>query len=171
MEPLATVRVDLGSLAQAGTLAGPALGEALRAGIWEASLLLQREIKEATPTASNALRGSFIADEPTLAGDVWLGVVGSSIAHAVPVELGTKPHWAPLQPLIDWVRQKLAPEAGAAGEDREAVIEGIARRVQFAIAARGTLGVGMVSRTFARYQGPVANRIAARVRRALEGLA
>jgi hypothetical protein len=135
---------------------GEAVTQAVERATWEALLLLQREIKELTPTASTLLRQSFLADRPRRAGATVLGRVGSSLAHAAPVEFGTKPHWAPVEPLQDWVRQKF-------GTTDEGEIERFARRIQFAIAARGTLGVGMVNRTFARYEGWVVDLFRRRI--------
>lgn len=124
--------------------------EELERTTWEAELLLEREIKDRTPVGvggAGGLRGSIAAQPPrVLAGNV-LGVVGTSVSHAVPVELGTRPHFPPLQPLEDWARQKL----GVSAEQAPGVALAIARK----IAARGTPGVGMFHMAFALNRGQV----------------
>ncbi|MDA8107566.1 MAG: hypothetical protein M0015_02925 [Betaproteobacteria bacterium] len=127
----------------------------LAAAMTEADSLLEREVKEATPTAHGLLRGSIFGVEEVSATQV-LGVVGTAMQHAIPVELGSKPHFPPIEPLIDWVRVKL----GITG-DKEA--KGVAFAIARTIASRGTLGVGMFHRTFARLQ-PQLNAIFARAR-------
>lgn len=55
---------------------------------------------------------------------------GSNVKHGIFVHDGTKPHWAPIEPLEKWVVRKLGytfPEAAQ-----------VARRVQLKIAKRGT---------------------------------
>lgn len=103
----------------------------LSAGVLEAQLLLVRELKDAAPTgATESLRGSISAKEPKVLANSVIGEVGTSIGHALPVELGTKPHFPPLAPLRDWVKSKLDVEA----EQVDNVAYMIARK----IAARGT---------------------------------
>jgi len=123
----------------------------LISGAWEAELLLEREIKEATPVgATGALSQSIGAHTPQVFGNKVIGAVGTSLAHAVPVELGTKPHMPPIEPLVDWVKAKLDLHG------REAY--GVAKMIQYKIAARGTKGARMFNRTFAAQRGQV-NRI------------
>lgn len=56
--------------------------------------------------------------------------LGVEAPHAVFMERGTRPHWAPLGPLLTWVVRRLGvPEDEA---------EGIARAVQAKIAEEGT---------------------------------
>ncbi|MBF0093988.1 MAG: hypothetical protein HQL34_05525 [Alphaproteobacteria bacterium] len=111
------------------------LDRGLLAGIMEASLLLQWETAERTPSAAGALRGSIIAAMPERtggfaansvdgagrAGGAVLGVVGSPLAYAEPVELGTKPHMPPLQPILDWVTLRLGLKGGEAKKAAEAI--------------------------------------------------
>ncbi|MFZ5530297.1 MAG: HK97 gp10 family phage protein [Pseudomonadota bacterium] len=115
----------------------------------EAELLLQREVQELTPTGTlGALRASISAHVPEVMADNVIGVVGTSLSYAVPVEIGTKPHWAPIQPLLDWVQAKFGLHGPAA--------ESAARRVQFGIAHHGTPAVGMFHRTFNKHRAQVA---------------
>lgn len=144
---------------------GERMDRALTAAAWEAELLLQREIKERTPIgATSVARESFIAEPPRRLADGVLGRVQSSAAHIVPLELGTKPHWAPLDPLIDWVKAKF-------GVTEDAVAEASAKRIQYAIAARGTLGVGMVHLTFRRFGDQVSRIFGKHIAGAVGGAA
>lgn len=123
----------------------------LKAAMYEAEQYLEREVKENTPVgAQGFLRQSVFSETPQLLGDTVLGVVGSPLRYAESVELGTKPHWAPIQPLIDWVEQKLniSPDES----------EGVARRIQYKIAHKGTTGAFMFKTAFDRGQDTV-NRI------------
>lgn len=117
---------------------------------------LQAEVVERTPKAHGHLQRSIIGDVVDLPGLAIEGVVGTSLAYALPVEIGTGPHWAPIEPLRDWVKAKAnlegtyfdgvtgkRPRNEAGRNARDKAVERIARRVQIAIARRGTLAVGM----------------------------
>ncbi|MBW8034219.1 MAG: hypothetical protein FVQ79_00700 [Planctomycetes bacterium] len=109
----------------------------------EGTLLLEREVKDLTPVGvggAGGLRGSIAAQEPVVLGDQVLGAVGTSLNYALPVELGTKPHFPPVEPLIDWAHAVLGvPESEAPG-----VAFLIARK----ISKKGTKGAFMFSRAF-----------------------
>lgn len=81
--------------------------EEMAIGLEEALSLLEREIKENMPVGAHGLlRGSVFHE---MRGDPRgvAGIVGSPQQYALPVELGTKPHFPPLAPLQDWVERKL----------------------------------------------------------------
>lgn len=61
-----------------------------------------------------------------------LGLVGSPKSEVTFVELGTKPHWAPIRPLQEWVEKKFGISGGHAWA--------VAKVIQRNIAARGTQG-------------------------------
>lgn len=110
--------------------------EEMTAAVTEGSLLLEREIKELTPTSgAGTTRESIGALPVTISGAAVAGGVGTSIAHALPLELGSRPHWAPIEPLEDWVRRKL----GLRGDEAKSA----ARGVRFKIAKKGTKGAFM----------------------------
>lgn len=111
----------------------------------EASLLLEREVKERTPTGVyGALRASISAREPEISGDEVTGATGTPLAYAIPVELGTKPHFPPIEPLEDWVQARL----GVAPEQASAVAMAVARK----IARHGTKGHHMFSGAFSELE-------------------
>lgn len=125
----------------------PELVEAeLVAATYEAEMLLEREIKDDTPVgATSSLRQSIHSEAPRTLANSVIGVVGTASMHALPVELGTRPHFPPVEPLIDWVQAKL----DIRDEDRA---EGVALAIARKIASRGTLGVGMFHRNFVQLQ-------------------
>lgn len=111
--------------------AASVLADALVPAVLEGSLLLEREVRERTPTSgAGTLRDSIGALPIGISGAVVTGGVGTVLAYAAPVETGSRPHWMPIEPLMDWVRRKL----GLAGAEADAA----ARRIRFAIAHRGT---------------------------------
>lgn len=153
------LRMSLSLRPSAGELLGlvAAVPEIARAEVtraaWEASLFMQREAQEETPTgvaAGGGLRGSIIAVKPIVSAQQIEAGAGTSSSYAVPVELGTKPHMPPVQPLQDWAHLKLGlpvDEAKSAGWN-------IAR----AISRRGTKPAHMFRRAFERNERQL-NRI------------
>lgn len=101
---------------------------------------MQHDVVQRTPTAHGRLRESIIGSVKRLGGLGVEGIVGTSSAYAVPVELGTDPHWVPVAPLIDWARQRL----GLRG--KEAVRAGHA--IKWKIAREGTKPKYMFQKTF-----------------------
>lgn len=117
---------------------------------FEASFLLEREVKERTPAgigAGGGLRGSIGAREPQVLADNVIGEMGTSLSYAIPVELGTRPHRPPIAPLQDWAEHKL-------GIDSER-----SRAVAFAIAGKiakvGTKGAFMFRDALAAHRDQV----------------
>lgn len=98
------------------------------------------EVQERTPNVSGVTRDSFERSIPERLQDGALGAVGTMQPHVVPVELGSKPHFPPVEALMDWVKLKL----GVADEDARSVAFLIARK----ISRTGTIGHFMVQRTF-----------------------
>jgi hypothetical protein len=150
------VNIDLPRFEKA--VADAALSEMLAIGAH-----VQGEIQRNAPIATGTLGKSFavLQGAPvdrgmavTVGSPFWGGPVGYG-AH---MEFGTRPHWAPIEPLITWVREKFRYQAmgvkfaGASGtggfvarpsrkgtkkfSDRQIV--NIAKAVQYAISKRGT---------------------------------
>lgn len=103
---------------------------------------LQSDVQDNTPTAFGTLRASIGTDIEMKPGLGVTGIVGTSLAHAVPVELGTRPHMPPVAPIKLWAEKKL----GLTGKEAEKAAKAIAWKIFH----RGTLGVGMFHRAFAR---------------------
>ncbi|MBE0627980.1 MAG: hypothetical protein IH603_00010 [Burkholderia vietnamiensis] len=129
----------------------------LGAAMAEVDALLERGVKEETPTGASGggaggLKGSIFSEE-RIGPENVIGIVGTPLSYAIPVELGTKPHFPPIEPLEDWVRAKLGVR-----EDHE--VHSAAFLIARAIARRGTLAVGMFHRTFAANEHEVEERFA-----------
>jgi len=106
--------------------------EEMGVSLEQALSLLEREIKEnvAPPGpggASGLLRGSIFHE---MRGDAQgvSGVVGSPLNYALPVELGTKPHFPPLAPLQDWVEKKLGVDKSESRQVAFLIARKIARK-------------------------------------------
>ncbi len=122
----------------------------------EGSMLAEREIKEHTPTSgAGTLRDSIGALPVNISGAALRAEVATALSYALPVEEGSKPHWAPLEPLVEWVQRRLGKQGDEAQE--------IARRVQFKIARKGTPAFHM----FADGADAVAGQFEAMLDRAL----
>ncbi|MCH9674534.1 MAG: hypothetical protein K0U93_24055 [Gammaproteobacteria bacterium] len=98
-----------------------------------ATLLLERAVTVKTPVGATGMaRGSIQSAVNAKRGLVtsYRGRVMSAAPYIVPLEEGSRPHWAPIAPLKRWARIKL-------GDER------IAYAVQRVIARRGTKGKHM----------------------------
>lgn len=119
----------------------------------ESAMLLQREVVERTPQgvgAGSGLSGSILAQPVNFfEGDV-ISLVGTSLNYAVPVELGTKPHFPPLQPLVEWVEVVL----GLGGKEATNAAFAIARN----ISKKGTKGKFMFRDGFNASEPYIKNR-------------
>ena len=110
--------------------------EELETAMGSALQYLKRETIELTPKAFGLLRRAYdthVYPSPLLTS--IFGELTNSLPYALPVELGTAPHFPPLEPLITWVEVKLGIEGDEA--------EGVARAIQRKIGRFGTPGYGM----------------------------
>lgn len=124
---------------------------------------LQGEVQERTPTTYGTLRASIVGSVRALPGLGVEGVIGTPLSYAVAVELGTKPHMPPVEPLINWARQKL----GVSGKEAERAGWAVARK----IARRGTEGHFMFANTFEANRDDVVRGFDVVVRRIAERIA
>ncbi len=132
---------------------------------WEAELLIERDVKELTPTGiggGGGLKGSISSREPVVLANNVIGEIGTPLNYAVPVELGSKPHMPPIQPLADWAEHVLGVSNNEAWR--------VGTAIAFKIKARGTEGAFMFERAFKanekqvqRIYGRAAQRIIDRV--------
>lgn len=102
----------------------------LLAAMKQATMLVEREVKERMPRGATGLTAASISSDAYSTPAGVLGVVGSSQASAVFVELGTKPHMPPVAALVPWVQAVL----GVNAKDAPGVAFLIARK----IAVKGT---------------------------------
>ena len=78
----------------------------LNATMQETVLLVEREVKENVPRVTGISANSITSDVVSSPAGV-LGVVGSSQASVVALELGTRPHMPPVAALEPWVKAVL----------------------------------------------------------------
>jgi hypothetical protein len=127
--------------------------------------LLEREIKDRTPVGvggAAGLRGSITSELRGRRVSDLQGRVFSPMRHAAPVELGTKPHFPPLQPLEDWVHAKF----GVNGAQAKRIAFLVARK----ISVKGTEGTHMFEEGFSDNERQVLNILFAAVDRIIARL-
>jgi hypothetical protein len=108
----------------------------------EAALLGAELVARKAPVDTGALKGSVHYQF----GGVARASVVVDAPHGAAVEVGSRPHWVPLQALIDWVKRHRAGLGirGKVGRDERgrfaasAAIEQAARGLQAKIAREGT---------------------------------
>jgi hypothetical protein len=131
------------------------------------ALQIEGTIKSLAPVGVTGLmRGSFMSDVQRVPGGIAIEV-GTPVEYGPYVEFGTKPHWAPIDPLKRWVERKIQPhvlavgvsfESGKAvptrkgtrvlrGDARQRAVMSVAYAVQKAIARRGTKGQFIMAET------------------------
>lgn len=97
------------------------------AGATEATLLQEREVKDAMPRVTGMTAASVSSDAFSTPVGV-IGVVGSSQPTAMFLELGTKPHMPPVEALVPWVKAVLGVEPKRARSVAFLVARKIARK-------------------------------------------
>ncbi len=83
-------------------------GKELTGAMYEAEFMVHGEVVQRTPHFMGNLMNSIQPDKPIIDYPQIIGRVGTASPYAQPVETGSKPHWPPIDPLIFWVRRKLA---------------------------------------------------------------
>lgn len=99
----------------------------LLAGMTEATLLMEREVKDGMPRHTGMTAASVTSDAFATSMGV-LGTVGSSQPSATFLELGTKPHMPPVEALVPWVKAVLGVEPKRARSVAFLVARKIARK-------------------------------------------
>lgn len=72
-----------------------------------ATFILHRDVVLRTPFAFGTLRNSILPETLSTTQGI-IGHVTTAVRYALPVETGSRPHWPPIEPLILWVKRKLA---------------------------------------------------------------
>lgn len=139
------------------------VGAEMGAAIDEASSLYVREVKDATAVGvTGLLRQSITSERRDGSGEISAAVF-SPLNYAAAVELGTKPHYPPIEPLQDWVRKKLD-----VSEEKD--VEHVARMIQLKIGRQGTKGQNMFGSTLGRLTPQLAEIVRRAFGRALDRL-
>lgn len=97
--------------------------------------VLVAQVVARTPTSGEGNLRKAFASSTQVFKDAVFGTISNPLTYAMPVEMGTRPHFPPLEPLINWVEAKL----GLVGDEAE----GAARGIQRKIGRFGTPGYGM----------------------------
>lgn len=84
--------------------------EELLAAMTEADVKLTAQVQELTPHAHGTLRGSMTHVERVREFGVE-GHVGSPLSYAEYVDLGTRPHFPPVEALMDWVKARFGTQS------------------------------------------------------------
>jgi hypothetical protein len=165
------LRIDSSEVKGLGALwahAPEIMGEEMHRAVAECDQLLAGELKQQLPKGAGGLSGgaglvgSVFTEEEVLANNV-IGMVASPLPYAEYVEIGTRPHFPPLQPLEDWVQAKL----GITDEsERRSVAFLIARK----ISVKGTQGDGTWGRVAEAQTPEVLRKLADGVDRVLDRL-
>ena len=113
------------------------------AAVAEAVNLLESDVTGRYPVASGLTRQDIKGDYFSTPAGV-LGVVGIASPVGAFVELGTRPHWAPIAPLVHWVETVL----GITGVETF----GIAKAIQRKIAREGTKARPLFAEALARHE-------------------
>lgn len=158
-----TIDVDSARTISAAFVAAPEMVvEELETAMLSSLAYLGREMAERTPTNMGTLRRSYDRRVSTFV-DAVFGEITSPLTYALPVELGTKPHFPPIEPLVDWVEAKL----GLYGDEAESAARGIQRKIgRFGSPGYGMArfalldGLSTVQAEFADAAGRIAARLA-----------
>lgn len=137
---------DAHALASAWITAPAVVIDELETAMGNATLYLEGQAKERTPTDLGALRNAFTSTVWAFS-DAVFGRVSNPLSYAVPVELGTKPHHPPLAPLISWAERH--PDFAQHFERQADGVtfidfEAAARAIQRKIGRFGSPGHGML---------------------------
>ena len=156
-----TITFDSARAMRALEVAPDILIEELVPSVVEAQLLLEREIRELTPTSgAGTLRDSIGALPVEISATSVRGEVGTALSYAQPVETGSKPHMPPVEPIAEWVRRKLGIKDEA---EAKSIAFGIARK----IAKSGSKGAFMFREGLAASQAQILEILGDGVERAL----
>ena len=129
----------------------------------EATMLVEREVKDNIPRGATELTAKSISSDAFSTPLGVIGIVGSSQASAAFLELGTKPHMPPVAALIPWVRAVL----GVSAKRAPSVAFLVARK----IAKKGTKPQKNFERAAAATEGQVLRMFESAAGRVAAGLA
>lgn len=105
-------------------------------------LYLQGQTQDRTPTDLSNLRNAFQYTVQSSEGfGLVVGTLSNALPYAIPVELGTKPHFPPLEPLADWALRHI--EFFVSAENPTPDPWQVARGIQRKIGRVGSPGYGM----------------------------
>jgi hypothetical protein len=137
--------------------------EELQAAVNAGVLILKGDIQPLVPVGATSILRAGLQTSVTGETAGITGRVFDAAAYAVPVELGSKPHWPPRAPLELWVRRKL--------QVAEAQVRSVAFLIARKISRKGTPAVGFFERGFLAARPRVMSRFSQAHRRIAARLA
>ena len=142
-------------------LAPEILIDELTPSVLEAQLLVEREVIERTPTSgAGTLRDSIGALPVTFSETAVSGEVGTALAYAQPVEVGSRPHFPPIAPIAEWARRALGKKPDEAKD--------VAWAIAVKISKEGSKGAFMFREGLAAAHAQVIEILGQGVERAVE---
>lgn len=114
--------------AKVGRMAVDIAGKPITDAVRDTTTEILAGARRGAPVDTGRLRASLTASVAPLRDGVQ-GVVGSNVVYALPMEMGARPHWPPVNALEPWARRH--------GMEAFVVARAIARR---GLAARRYLG-------------------------------
>lgn len=144
---MATVRVDAKRFAAVFNAREKKRIDRVRGAMFESALLGAEVVAKAAPVDVGSLKSSIRAESTPKGAHILVDA-----PHAATLEIGSRPHTPPLQPILDWVRRHARnfglkrPRIGVARTARQQTtkdaqaraLEGVARGIQAKIARVGT---------------------------------
>lgn len=120
---------DLGDVERLFARYPEAARKASERRVTEALLLLQAEVKRETPEGAGPihLRDTIFHQVHAEGTPVW-GLLGTPAIYGEAVELGTKPHFPPVGPILHWVEKKLGYSGKEAKSFAYAIVQAIGKR-------------------------------------------
>lgn len=115
---------------------------------------IKRYLDDENINVEGDIKKSLNAQVDMQAGQIVLRV-GPNVKHAIFRHEGTKPHWAPIGPLRNWVVKKL----GFTGKEAEQV----AYQIQWNIAEEGTEGKPFMLAVYQQYKPKIVRNLVARM--------
>ena len=107
----------------------------------QALMLVERAVKQRTPEGAGPMHlRDTIFGRTSILGRQVHGILGTPARYGESVEMGTRPHFPPVDPIRHWVERKLR----ISGDEAKGVAFLIAR----AISRRGTKGAHMFDKGF-----------------------
>jgi hypothetical protein len=159
---------------------GPSVRSALVLAMEDAAQELWRDVLELTPSSGAGTLKQSIQVQPVELGVDYVQVgIGTALAYALPVELGSRPHMPPYEPIRKWVQerklverdnQELAgPRKGKAKiASYEKKLDRKVQAIRFKIFRKGTPARKMFTLAFEAKSASIAQRITNAVARAID---
>lgn len=146
------------------------IGERMRQAFTESAAAIEADAKENAPVDTGRLRSSITHRVTYREAEYVAAEIGSKVEYAPYVELGTRPHYPPLEALITWVHHK---GLGATGNRHQRTLQYaldtiVARRIQQAIGRRGTKAQPYLEPAFVNQADAVVRSIAAAVQAGIQ---